>query len=89
MSLRATGVAGSLAGVVILMVSLVAGYLAAGAMQLRALTGTRTVPTVHGALVTTAGHWALVAHGAHRYRRTGPGLHSRPPTEGPDGRKAR
>ena len=60
-SLRATGVAGSLAGAVILMVSLVAGYLAAGAMQLRALTGTRTVPAVHGALVTAAGHWALVA----------------------------
>ena len=60
-SLRATGVAGSLAGVVILMVSLVAGYLAAGAMQLRALTGTRTVPAVHGALITAAGHWALVA----------------------------
>lgn len=60
-SLRATGVAGSLAGVVILMVSLVAGYLAAGAIQLRALTGTPTVPAVHGALVTAAGHWALVA----------------------------
>ena len=60
-SLRATGVAGSLAGAVILMVSLVPGYLAAGAMQLRALTGTRTVPAVHGALVTAAGHWALVA----------------------------
>jgi hypothetical protein len=39
---------------------LVAGYLAAGAVQLRALTSARTGPAVHAALVTAAGHWALV-----------------------------
>jgi hypothetical protein len=60
-SLRATGAAGALAGVVILMAGLVAGYLAAGAVQLRALTGVRTVPAVHAALATAAGHWALDA----------------------------
>ena len=41
-------------------VSAVTGYLAAGAVQLRALTGARTGPAVHAALVTAAGHWALV-----------------------------
>jgi len=60
-SLCATGAAGALVGVVILVASLVTGYLAAGAMQLRALTGTRTVTAAHAALVTVAGHWALVA----------------------------
>ncbi len=60
-SLRATGAAGALAGLVILMAGLVVGYLAAGAVQLRALTGARTEPTVHAALATAAGHWALLA----------------------------
>src|ERR1019366_5679843 len=35
--------------------------LAAGAIQLRALLGARTAPAVHGAMVTAAGRWALVA----------------------------
>jgi len=60
-SLRAAGAPGALVGVVILLAGLVAGYLAAGAVQLRALTGARTVPAVHAALVAAAGHWALVA----------------------------
>jgi hypothetical protein len=60
-SLRAAGAPGALAGVVILLAGLVAGYLAAGAVQLRALTGARTVPAVRAALVAAAGHWALVA----------------------------
>ena len=59
-SLRATGAAGALAGVVILVAGLAAGYLAVGAVQLRALTGARTGPAVHAALVTAAGHWALL-----------------------------
>jgi hypothetical protein len=59
-SLRATGAAGALAGVVILVAGLVAGYLAAAAVQLRALIGARPGPAVHAALVTAAGHWALV-----------------------------
>jgi len=59
-SLRATGAAGALAGVVILVAGLAAGYLAVGAVQLRALTGARTGPAVHAALVTAAGHWGLL-----------------------------
>jgi hypothetical protein len=39
----------------------VAGYLAAGAVQLRALTGANTVPVAHAALATAAGHWTLTA----------------------------
>ncbi len=38
-----------------------AGYLAAGAVQLRALTGATTVPAAHAALATAAGHWTLTA----------------------------
>jgi len=60
-SLRAAGAPGALAGVAILLAGLVAGYLAAGAVQLRALTGARTVAAVHAALVTAAGRWTLVA----------------------------
>jgi hypothetical protein len=60
-SLRPVGAAGALAGVVILLAGLVAGYLAAGGMQLHALNGARTQPAVHAALVTGAGRWALLA----------------------------
>ena len=60
-SLRAAGPPGALAGLVLLLVGLVAGYLAAGAVQLRALTGATTVPAAHAALATAAGHWALTA----------------------------
>jgi hypothetical protein len=60
-SLRAAGPPGALAGLVLLLAGLVAGYLAAGAVQLRALTGATTVPAAHAALVTAAGHWALTA----------------------------
>jgi len=60
-SLRGAGAAGALAGVVIMMAGLVTGYLAAGAVQLHALTGARTLPALHIALVTAAGHWALLA----------------------------
>jgi hypothetical protein len=38
----------------------VADYLAAGAMQLRALSGARTGLAVHAALVSAAGHWVVV-----------------------------
>ncbi len=60
-SFRAAGAVGALAGVIIMMASLVTGYLAAGAVQLHALTGARTLPAFHIALVTAAGHWALLA----------------------------
>jgi hypothetical protein len=60
-SLRPVGAAGALAGVVVLLAGLVAGYLAAGAMQLHALSGARTEPAVRAALVTAAGRWALFA----------------------------
>lgn len=60
-SLRTTGAAGAMAGVVLLLAGVVVGTLAAGAIQLRALLGARTAPAVHGAMVTAAGRWALVA----------------------------
>ena len=60
-SLRPATPVGALAGVVILLAGLVAGYLAAGAVQLRALTGARSLTAAHAALATAAGHWALVA----------------------------
>jgi hypothetical protein len=62
-SLRAAGPAGALGGVVLLLAGLVAGYLAAGAVQLSALTGATTVPAAHAALATAAGHWTLTAAG--------------------------
>lgn len=49
------------AGLVLLLAGLVGGYLAAGAVQLRALTGATTVPAAHAALATAAGHWTLTA----------------------------
>jgi hypothetical protein len=60
-SLRAAGPAGALAGLVLLLAGLMAGYLAAGAVQLRALTGATTVPAAHAALATAAGRWTLTA----------------------------
>jgi hypothetical protein len=60
-SLRAAGPPGALAGLVLLLAGLVAGYLAAGAVQLRALTGATTVPAAHAALATAAGRWTLTA----------------------------
>ena len=58
---RTAGAAGALAGVVILLAGLVAGYLAAGAVQLHAIAGTVTAPAARAALAAAAGHWALVA----------------------------
>lgn len=60
-ALCGAGPAGALAGLVLLLAGLVAGYLAAGAVQLRALTGATTVPAAHAALATTAGRWTLTA----------------------------
>ena len=60
-SLRTVGPAGALAGTVILLAGLVAGYLAAGAVQLHALTGAATMAAPRAALATAAGHWALTA----------------------------
>ncbi|MFY9931728.1 MAG: hypothetical protein WAK82_27365, partial [Streptosporangiaceae bacterium] len=52
------------AGAVLLLTGLVAGFLAAGAMQVRALTGVRSAPGVQHALVSAAGRWVLVAAAA-------------------------
>jgi hypothetical protein len=60
-SLRGTGTAGAMAGVVLLLAGVVVGSLAVGSMQLNALAGARTARAVHDALVTAAGRWALVA----------------------------
>ena len=60
-SLRAAGAAGAMAGVVILLAGVVAGYLAAGSIQLNALTGAQTGQAVQHAFVAAAGRWALVA----------------------------
>jgi hypothetical protein len=60
-ALRTAGPAGALAGAVILLAGLVAGYLAAGAVQLHAIAGAVTPPAARVALAAAAGHWALVA----------------------------
>jgi len=60
-SLRAAGPVGAPAGLVLLLAGLVGGYLAAGAVQLCALTGATTVPAAHAALATADGHWTLTA----------------------------
>ena len=60
-SLRAAGAAGAMTGVVILLAGVVAGYLAAGSIQLNELTGARTGQAVHRAFVVAAGRWALLA----------------------------
>ena len=60
-SLRAAGPAGALAGLVLLLAGLAAGYLAAGAVQLRVLTAATTVPAARPARATAAGHWTLTA----------------------------
>jgi hypothetical protein len=58
---KTAGPAGALASLVLLLAGLMGGYLAAGAVQLRALTGATTVPAAHAALATAAGHWTLTA----------------------------
>jgi hypothetical protein len=58
-----SAVTSALGGVVLLLAGLVAGYLAARAVQLSALTGATTVPAAHAALATAAGHWTLTAVG--------------------------
>jgi hypothetical protein len=60
-ALRTSGATGALAGVVILLAGLVAGYLAAGAVQLHAIAGAVTPPAARAALAAAAGHWALIA----------------------------
>jgi hypothetical protein len=60
----ASGTAGAMAGAVLLLTGVVAGFLAAGAMQVNALTGVRSAPGVQHALVTAADRWILVAAAA-------------------------
>jgi hypothetical protein len=60
-ALRATSAGGAACGLVLLLTGVLAGYLAAGAMQLQALGRARTMAGVHAALITTSVRWALVA----------------------------
>ena len=60
-ALRATSAGGAACGLVLLVTGVLAGYLAAGAVQLQALGQARTVTAVHAALITTSVRWALVA----------------------------
>jgi hypothetical protein len=60
-SLRATGAAGAMAGVVILLAGVVAGDLAVGSVQLRALTGAPSAPAMPGALAAATGRWLIIA----------------------------
>jgi hypothetical protein len=60
-SLRATGAAGAMAGVVILLAGVVAGDLAAGSVQLRALTGAPSAQAIPGALAAATGRWLIIA----------------------------
>ena len=60
-ALRATSAGGAACGLVLLVTGVLAGYLAAGAVQLQALGQARTVTAVHAALITTSVRWGLVA----------------------------
>jgi len=60
-ALRATGAAGAMAGVAILLAGAMVGYLAAGAVQFRALATAWAPLASRGALVTVTGRWALLA----------------------------
>ena len=60
-ALRATSAGGAACGLVLLVTGALAGYLAAGAVQLQALGQARTIAAVHAALITTSVRWALVA----------------------------
>ncbi len=60
-ALRAASAGGAACGLVLLVTGVLAGYLAAGAVQLQALGQARTVTAVHAALITTSVRWALVA----------------------------
>jgi hypothetical protein len=60
-ALRGAGPGGALCGVVLLLAGVVGGYLAAGAVQMQALSGARTSAVVHAALLTATTRWALIA----------------------------
>ena len=60
-ALRATSAGGAACGLVLLVTGVLAGYLAAGAVQLQALGQARTVNAVHAGLITTSVRWAVVA----------------------------
>jgi hypothetical protein len=60
-ALRATSAGGAACGLVLLVTGVLAGYLAAGAVQLQALGQARTVTAVHAALIATSVRWGLVA----------------------------
>jgi len=60
-ALRATSAGGAACGLVLLVTGVVAGSLAASAVQLQALGPARTVAAVHAALITASVRWALVA----------------------------
>jgi hypothetical protein len=63
-ALRGTATGGAVCGAVLLLAGVVAGYLAAGAVQLQAFQDARTAAGVHAALVATAARWDLVSAAA-------------------------
>lgn len=61
-ALRNTGVAGAVCGIVLMLAGVVAGYLADGAIELRAVAAAdRGAVTVHGALLTADARWDIIA----------------------------
>lgn len=61
-ALRNTGVAGTVCGIVLMLAGVLAGYLADGAIELHAVAAADGgAVTVHGALLTAAARWDIVA----------------------------
>lgn len=61
--MRGTGTGAAMLGIVLLLTGVVAGYLAAGAVQFQALQHAQTAAAVRTALVATSARWALLAAG--------------------------
>jgi hypothetical protein len=62
-TMRGTGTGAAMLGIVLLLTGMVAGYLAASAVQFQALQHAQTATAVRTALVATSSRWALLAAG--------------------------
>lgn len=62
-AMRGTGTGAAMLGIVLLLTGVVAGYLAAGAVQFQALQHAQTAAAARTALVATSARWALLAAG--------------------------
>ncbi len=62
-AMRGTGTGAAMLGIVLLLTGVVAGYLAAGAVQFQALQHAQTAAAVRTALVATSARWAVLAAG--------------------------